>query len=539
MIKPESIENLKSIIDIVDVVGNYIQLKKQGSNYVALCPFHSEKTPSFVVSPSKQIYHCFGCSASGDAIKFVMEIEKLSYPEAIEKLANMYNFKLEYTSSSSTLKVDILEKINAFYIQELYKNSFAYEYLKQRGINDSTIEKFALGYASSSSEQFKFFKNANLNKNDLITLGVLSENGEYPRLIERITFPIFSSSGKIIAFGGRTITNHPAKYINFTNTKIFNKSKTFYGLNFAREHILRKKEAIIVEGYMDVIMLHQAGFTNAIATLGTALTPDHLPQLKKLNAKVLLSYDSDSAGINAALKASKLLFKDFFEGGVILFPEGLDPADVVKKGEDLDKYFNSQIPFLDFIIEFTIKKYDIKNPVQKKKALDELKEYITLLPEILKESFISKTAQYLQISPKLLNIRHTKNTPLQNKKIDIAEASIIKTLYENPHLMDEIVEYLSVDVFKTHSLELSLVYQEKFDDPKLLDIVLRDDILTLDFESLKKQIIKLLIPYYQNKIIELKTSNLDPVEKMHKLKLLNYKILQLKKGELVESDSTI
>jgi len=539
MIKPESIENLKSIIDIVDVVGNYIQLKKQGSNYVALCPFHSEKTPSFVVSPSKQIYHCFGCSASGDAIKFVMEIEKLSYPEAIEKLANMYNFKLEYTSSSSTLKVDILEKINAFYIQELYKNSFAYEYLKQRGINDSTIEKFALGYASSSSEQFKFFKNANLNKNDLITLGVLSENGEYPRLIERITFPIFSSSGKIIAFGGRTITNHPAKYINFTNTKIFNKSKTFYGLNFAREHILRKKEAIIVEGYMDVIMLHQAGFTNAIATLGTALTPDHLPQLKKLNAKVLLSYDSDSAGINAALKASKLLFKDFFEGGVILFPEGLDPADVVKKGEDLDKYFNSQIPFLDFIIEFTIKKYDIKNPVQKKKALDELKEYITLLPEILKESFISKTAQYLQISPKLLNIRHTKNTPLQNKKIDIAEASIIKTLYENPHLMDEIVEYLSVDVFKTHSLELSLVYQEKFDDPRLLDIVLRDDILTLDFESLKKQIIKLLIPYYQNKIIELKTSNLDPVEKMHKLKLLNYKILQLKKGELVESDSTI
>ena len=286
-------------------------------------------------------------------------------------------------------------------------------------------------------------------------------------------------------------------------------------------------------------MLHQAGFTNAIATLGTALTPDHLPQLKKLNAKVLLSYDSDSAGINAALKASKLLFKDFFEGGVILFPEGLDPADVVKNGEDLNKYFNSQIPFLDFIIEFTIKKYDIKNPVQKKKALDELKEYITILPENLKESFISKTAQYLQISPKLLNVRHTKNTPLQNKKIDIAEASIIKTLYENPHLMNEIVEYLSVDVFKTHSLELSLVYQEKFDDPRLLDIVLRDDILTLDFESLKKQIIKLLIPYYQNKIIELKTSNLDPIEKMHKLKLLNYKILQLKKGELVESDSTI
>ena len=439
MIKPESIENLKSIIDIVDVVGNYVQLKKQGSNYIALCPFHSEKTPSFVVSPSKQIYHCFGCSASGDAIKFIMEIEKLSYPEAIEKLANMYNFKLEYTSSSSTLKVDILEKVNAFYIQELYKNSFAYEYLKQRGINDSTIEKFALGYAPSSLEQFKFFKNANLNKNELITLGVLSENGEYPRLIERITFPIFSSSGKIIAFGGRTITNHPAKYINFTNTKIFNKSKTFYGLNFAREHILRKKEAIIVEGYMDVIMLHQAGFTNAIATLGTALTPQHLPQLKKLNAKILLSYDSDSAGINAALKASKLLFKDFFEGGVILFPQGLDPADVVKKGEDLDKYpkkFEAdskicELAGVDYIFAPNIEDmYDNDEVLIK---APQIKGYI--LEGHFRPGHFDGV---LQIVLKLFNIVKPKRAYFGKK--DAQQLSLIKRMVKNFFLDIEIVE---------------------------------------------------------------------------------------------------
>ena len=248
MIKPESIENLKSLIDIADVIGNYVQLKKQGSNFVALCPFHSEKTPSFVVSPSKQIYHCFGCGASGDAIKFIMEIEKLTYPEAIEKLASMYNFKLEYTKGNSFVHIDLLERVNSFYISNLYKNQNALNYLKQRGLFDSTIEKFQLGYAPSSQEQFKFFKDANLNKKDLIELGVLNDSGEYPRLIERITFPIFSQSGKIIAFGGRTITNHPAKYINFTNTKIFNKSKTFYGLNFAREHILRSKRIIITEG---------------------------------------------------------------------------------------------------------------------------------------------------------------------------------------------------------------------------------------------------------------------------------------------------
>ncbi len=540
MIKSESIENLKSITDIVDVVGSYVQLKKQGSNYTALCPFHSEKTPSFIVSPAKQIYHCFGCGASGDAIKFLMEIEKLSYPEAIEKLANIYNFRLEYTKENSFVKTDTLEKVNSFYIQQLYKNQTAFKYLKSRGINDSTIEKFALGYAPDSKEQFQFFKNANLNRQDLISLGVLANSGDYPRLIERITFPIFSPSNKIIAMGGRTITNHPAKYINFTNTKIFNKSKTFYGLNFAREHILRKKEAIIVEGYMDVIMLHQAGFQNAIATLGTALTNEHLPQLKKLSAKIMLSYDSDNAGINAALKASKLLFRAFFEGGVILFPEGLDPADVVKNNNDLNGYFNNSINFMDFIINYTLNKYDLNSPVQKKSAIDELKEYIFTLPEVLRDSFVSKSAQFLQITPKLLTVRSKSVSPSSNKTIEIAEASIIKTLYENPHIMDEIVEYLSTDVFKKHQYELSLVYKEAFDSPELLNIVLREDILSLTPQTLKKQIIKLLIPYYQNKILKLKTDpNIPSNEKMHKLKKLNYKILQLKKGELVESDSTI
>ena len=541
MIKNESIENLKSIIDIVDVIGNYVTLKKSGSNYTALCPFHSEKTPSFVVSPAKQIYHCFGCGASGDAIKFIMEIEKLSYPEAIEKLADMYNFKLEYTSKNSFLQIDILDKINTFYKSKLYENKNAYEYLKQRGLFDSTIEKFQLGYAPSSKEQFKFFNNANLNKKELIELGVLNESGEYPRLIERITFPIFSQNGKIIAFGGRTITNHPAKYINFTNTKIFNKSKTFYGLNFAREHILRKKEIIIVEGYMDVIMLHQAGIENAVATLGTALTSSHLPIIKKLNPKVTISYDSDSAGINAALKASKLLYKEFFEGGVVLFEEGEDPADAVKAKKNLNEIFNKKIPFLNFIIEFTLKKYNLKNPVDKKRAIDEFKEYLNTLPEILKEDFALNTARFMQISPNMLLAKtknHTQNINL-NKKIDIAEASIIKTLYEKPELMDEIVEYLTPEMFNTHSYELQAVYKEDFQNPKLLEIVLRDDILVYDKKTLKNQIRKLLIAYYQKEAIKIKyNSQINSDEKMHLLKNINLKLQRLKKGELVESDIT-
>jgi DNA primase len=541
MITKESIESLKSLIDIVDVIGNYVQLKKAGSNYKALCPFHAEKTPSFIVSPAKQIYHCFGCGASGDAIKFVMEMEKLSYKEAIEKLASMYNFKLEYTSNNNFLSLDILEKVNSFYVSELYKNDSAYQYLKQRGLYDSTIEKFSLGYAPSSQKQYQYFKNANLNKNELIKLGVLSENGEYPRLIERITFPIFSQSGKIIAFGGRTITNHPAKYINFTNTKIFNKSKTFYGFNFAREHILRKKEAIIVEGYMDVIMLHQAGVENAIATLGTALTKEHLPILKKINPKVIVAYDADNAGINAAIKASKLLYADFFDGGVVLFPEGMDPADVVKEGGNPKEFFNNPTPFREFIVQQTIKKYNLKNHIEKKQAVDEIRDFINNLPEILKEDTAEFAARYLQISPEFLKIKPKKETNRAEKykKIDIAEASIIKTLYEHKEYMDEIVEYLNVEMFNTHQKELKLVYEEQFDAPELLDIVLRDDIKVLSYEKLKEQIKKILIPYYKKKILQTKLDNtLDANTRMHKLKILNQKLLKLKKGELVESDSS-
>ena len=535
MIKPESIENLKSLIDIVDVISNYVTLKKAGSNYKALCPFHAEKTPSFVVSPAKQIYHCFGCGASGDAIKFVMEIEKLSYKEAIEKLAALYNFELEYTSSKNFLNISLLDKVNAFYKSKLFEKKEAFEYLKERGLKESTIEKFELGYAPTSTEQLRFFKNANLNENELIKLGVLTDT-KYPRLIERITFPIFSQSGKIIAFGGRTITNHPAKYINFTNTKIFNKSKTFYGLNFAREHILRNKEAIIVEGYMDVIMLHQAGFENSIATLGTALTPQHLPILKKLDCKVTISYDSDTAGINAALKASKLLYKEFFEGGVVLFEEGKDPADMVKENKNLNEIFNKKIPFLEFILEYTSKKYNLKNPIEKKKAIDELKEYITTLPDILKEDFIINAARYLQVDEKIFSTKTNFQINLNlNKKIDIAEASIIKTLYENREWMDEIVEYLDPKMFNTHSYELSLVYQEEFENPALLEIVLRDDIIIYNKDTLKNQIRKILINFYQQEIKRVKLSNLDIHKKMHILKNLNIKLQKLKKGELIES----
>jgi len=542
MIKQESIENLKSIADVVDVIGNYIQLKKKGSNFTANCPFHSEKTPSFVVSPSKQIYHCFGCGVSGDAIKFIMEYEKLSYPEAIEKLANMYNFKLEYTKNQTSLNLNILEKTNSFYKQNLIHNQNAYNYLKNRGLYDSTIEKFGLGYAPSSKAQLDFLNNINAPINEAIELGIVAkgENGIYARLIDRITFPIFSPNNKIIAYGGRTISNHPAKYINYTNTKIFNKSKTFYGLNFAREKILRKKEIIITEGYMDVIMLHQAGYSNAVATLGTALTKDHLPALKKMNVKIIIAYDGDDAGINAALKASMLLAQNSFEGGAVIFEAGKDPADMIKEGIDLNPIFNNHTPFIEFVIKTIISKYNLKNPHQKQTAFDEIKNFIYSLPMLIQEDIARYASQLMQIDFKLFRIRNKPSNIQKTKKIDLAEASIIKTLYENTNYINEVAEYLPIDVFNYHTLELQALYEENYENPLLLDISLNDDIKIMDYDTLINSIRNILLKYYNNKIKNLKFIDEDFLIKTHKTKKYMQIIKRLKQGELVyESDSTI
>jgi len=542
MIKPESIENLKSIADVVDVIGNYIQLKKKGSNFTANCPFHSEKTPSFVVSPSKQIYHCFGCGASGDAIKFIMEYEKLSYPEAIEKLASMYNFKLEYTKNNNNYKSqNILEKLNSFYKQKLIHNKTAYNYLIQRGLNQNTIEKFSLGFAPSSNEQLEFLNQINVPINEAIEIGAFAkgENGVYARLIDRITFPIFSPNNKIIAYGGRTITNHPAKYINYTNTKLFNKSKTFYGFNFAREKILRKKEIIITEGYMDVIMLHQAGYTNSVATLGTALTNEHLPLLKKMDIDVIVAYDGDNAGINAALKASILLAQNSFEGGVVLFKEGKDPADMINEGINLEPIFKNKTPFIEFVIKQYIQTYNLKNPKQKQEFVNETKNFISSLPSLIQEDIIQYASQLSQIPKSFFNIKQKNIQNIPQKKIDLAEASIIKTLYENKNHINEASEYLALDIFNHHQEELKAIYEEEFENPKLLDIVLNEDIKILTYEALINSIRNLLIKYYKNKIMSLRTSNESFEIIKHKTRKYQFIIQRLKKGELIyESDST-
>lgn len=318
MISKHSIETLKQTIDILDVIGSVVELKKVGSNYVACCPFHDEKTPSFVVSPAKGFYHCYGCGVGGDSIKFLMEYEKLSFVESVEKIAAIMNFTLEYEKSYEK-KPDftLLDEITRFYQKNLLNHKPSLEYLSSRCVANSSIEKFALGYCGASFETLKFLNAKMLNKAEALEYGVIGKDStrEYARFSDRIIFPIHSPSGKVVGFGGRTMSGANAKYINSPQSKIFNKSKLLYGYYIAKEKIYKQKKIIVCEGYLDVIMLHQAGFDYAVATLGTALTKDHLPLLSKGEPKVILSYDGDKAGINAAFKAAKILAASGKDGG--------------------------------------------------------------------------------------------------------------------------------------------------------------------------------------------------------------------------------
>jgi len=540
MITKESIENLKSNLDIVDVISQFLELKKSGANFKACCPFHGEETPSFVVSPAKQIYHCFGCGAGGDSIKFVMEYEKLSYPEALEKLASMSNVSLEYDNNYKKIDSTIIQRVNEHYQKLLTHNNQSLQYLKSRGISDFSIEKFEIGYASNSNDTINFLKTNFLNLADAKEFGIIDtgQNGLYSRFIERITFPIYTINGTVVGFGGRTISGHNAKYVNSPQTKLFNKSRLLYGYNLAKEMIYKQKTVIVTEGYLDVIMLHQAGFANAIATLGTALTADHLPLLKRGDPKVIVAYDGDKAGLNAAYKASLLLSHSNFSGGVVIFSDGQDPADMVNanKIDELNAMFANTTSFIVFVIDFIVQKYDLTNPQQKQSALKEANEYLKTLSPILQEEYASLIARKLNINSQLVQVQHfndQKSTNLNLSSIDISELSIIKTVLDNPELLEIVTKELDADMFEVHGNEYTMMLQNK-EDPSLMGLLLNEYIISYTKEELNNQLIIMLIPYYKKKLQQLNyDEKINYREKVNQTRKLKYKLIELNSKKLI------
>jgi len=541
MIKKESIENLKNNLDIVDVISQFIEVKKSGANFKACCPFHGESTPSFVVSPAKQIYHCFGCGAGGDSIKFVMEYEKLSYPEAIEKLASMNNINLEY-DNVNTKKQDIriLEDVNKFYQRLFVNNQKAKEYILSRGISEFSIEKFEIGYAPVSADTIKYLKSNHYNLPDAIDLGIIDTgaNGLYSRFIERITFPIYGINGKMVGFGGRTITGHNAKYVNSPQTKVFNKSRLLYGYHLAKEFIYKKNELIVCEGYLDVIMLHQAGFNTAVATLGTALTKDHLPLIRRGEPKIILAYDGDKPGLAAAFKASVMLSQSEFEGGVVIFGEGIDPADMVKDGktEELNNIFKTPIPFIPYAIDYIISKYEINNPSQKQKALIEANDYLQSLGVIYQDEYKRYIAQKLNIRENLVKVSNNsfeRRDDANLSKIDIAELCIIKSILEKPSRLDAVLDIVDSSMFETHRNQFELLLND-IDNISLNAISLNEKLENYDDERLNKELLTLLYKFYTNKLTTISyDKNYEFREKVNMIRKIKDNIYQLRHGKLV------
>ena len=434
MITQNTIQEIQSHIDILEVVGGFVRLKRRGANYLGLCPFHNEKTPSFTVSPSKEIYKCFGCGKSGNTISFLMEHEKLSYVEALRWLANKYNVEIEETEASPEQKLqqqtsESLFIINQFAQQFFAKTLFETEegkdigltYLRERGFTEDTIRKFGLGYAPDSRDRFT--KQAITNQYNpelLLKTGLVVNRNEQlaDNYRDRIIFPVHNNSGKVIGFGARLIkTNDRApKYINTPENELYVKSKILYGTYFARHAIDKADECLLVEGYTDVISLHQAGIENVVASGGTSLTQDQLRLIKKYTKNLTIIYDGDPAGIKAALRGLDMALEESLNVKLVLIPDREDPDSYVQKvGANQFRNFilHNKKDFILFQLEVSLK--DAGADANKKsEVVNHMAETIS---KIDKTEDFTKQQDYIRQCSQLLNIDETGFTSLVNKFI--------------------------------------------------------------------------------------------------------------------------
>lgn len=516
MITKTSIQELKDKIDIVEIISTFIQVKKFGPSYKACCPFHNEKTPSFIINPQKQIFHCFGCSKGGDAISFVMEFEKLTYPEALEKIATLLNFSLTYENQSSAINQKMLEHYNSF-LQEKIKEDQNEQYLFDRGLNKNSIEKFNLGFAPKSNETIDFLRKNFFDITEATEIGIVSygDNGLFARFSERITFPVFNQNGKLVGFGGRTIKNHPAKYVNSPATKTFNKSTLLYAYNLAKEKIFTSKEIIITEGYLDTILLHQAGFENTVATLGTALTTQHLPLLKRGEPKVILLFDGDEAGIKAAIKTSALLASNSFEGRAVILGEQKDPADYIREGRaaELSQMIAEATPFVKFVIT-NLTQGNMQTPEQKQKVVTEIENFLNSLKPVIAEEYRSYAAQLLNLHPKYIKLScSTRSSHTNMPSIDASEILILQGILNFPEKREMIISALDESMFNTHQTDFILLLSGK-DDILANMLEMTGPKMPL-LEEYKSQLILFLRNFYKKRMeIVLNNADMSFSEKM-------------------------
>lgn len=423
MIDPSTIQKIFDAADIYEVVSDFVSLKKRGVNYVGCCPFHNEKTGSFTVSPAKGIYKCFGCGKGGNAVNFIMEHEQLSYVEALRWLAAKYNIIIEEKELTESEKQERTERESMLIVTSYAEKFFTYQlwhtdegksvgmsYFRRRGLDDKTIEKFGLGYSPEAWDAFT--KNAldkGYKKDFLVKTGLTidSEKGLFDRFRARVMFPIRDLAGKNIAFGGRIMTNDKksAKYLNSPESEIYHKSRTLYGIYFAKKSIVQNDRCFLVEGYLDVISFHQKGIENTVASSGTSLTVEQIRLMRRLTSNVTIIYDGDAAGIKASLRGIDLVLEEGLNVRIVSLPDGEDPDSFAQAhtAEEVLEYINAhETDFINFKTQLLLEQAG-GDPIERAKLITDIVRSISLIPDTITRSvYVRETAGQMQVEESVL-----------------------------------------------------------------------------------------------------------------------------------------
>lgn len=477
-ISDEIIQRVREENDVVDIISDVVKLKRAGRNYMGLCPFHKEKSPSFSVSVDKQIYKCFGCGETGNVFTFVMKNRNLDFIEAVKYLAGRANIAIEYDDNKTKVLEDQKErlyKLNVeaarFFYSNLTKSKKSQEYFTARGITINTIKRFGLGYAPDSwHDLLNALRRKGFSELEMLELGLIvkSEKGNmYDRFRNRVVFPVFDSKGKVIGFGGRVLDDSKPKYLNSPESLLFQKGINLYGLNFALKSNI-DRTFIIVEGYMDCISLHQHGITNAVASLGTAFTVRQAKLLRKYADKVIIAYDADGAGQAATIRGMEILRSEGFDVRVLTVPSGKDPDEFIRANgkESFLRLIENSLPLMDYRIKKSTEGVNFNDGEEVIKYVKKVTEALVDLNPVEKDVYIKRISQQTGIKEEaiydLLKEQLTKNTneesnmntmPAFGQKLYVepahikAERNLLKLMHVNEECFEYIIDSINEDTF--------------------------------------------------------------------------------------------
>lgn len=525
MIPHDTIQQILDTARVEEVVGDFVSLKRRGSNFIGLCPFHNEKTPSFHVSPTKGIYKCFGCGKAGNSVGFVMDHEKFTYPEALRYLAKKYHIEIQEEEETAEKLAErtereallsITEFAGKFFIDQLHNTdegkSVGLSYFHDRGFSDDTIREFQLGYSPDSWDAFCSHALKNGYSAEMIEksgLGIKKDNDKfYDRFRGRVIFPIHNQSGRIIGFGGRIMTSDKSKpkYVNSPESEIYNKSKTLYGISLAKHAISANDMCYLVEGYTDVISLHKSGIQNVVASSGTSLTVDQIRLIKRYTPNITVLYDGDPAGIKASFRGIDMILEQGMNVKALLFPDGEDPDSFARKrrSSEVQEFIQkNSLDFISFKIDLLLRETN-NDPILKVKILKEFIESISLMPDPLTRlAYVRETAERMQMDEKA--ILNELNKALRKKFNQHAELTTPEA-----NVTENLSEY------------------EKLQQP--------DNFNSLDTEELEREIIRQLLLYGEENIQAAVQNELSGEEEIGEQRIFEYIINDILADELYFSN---